>query len=89
MIRHSELNQETLHKLIRQTEITFAGNSLLKIYGTLSCVSGKRMKKENRIFFTNSNQAVNAGFRPCGHCMHNEFTNWKLSKKQVEQEDNK
>jgi methylphosphotriester-DNA--protein-cysteine methyltransferase len=68
MICHTELNQQ-LFKLIRNHEIQFAGNSKLKIYGRLNCHSGKRMKKENRVFFTSEAEAISLGFRPCKNCM--------------------
>ena len=68
MIRHSELNQSLL-KLVRKGEIKLAGNAKLKIYGSLHCRSGKRMKKENRVFFTSEAEAIQNGFRPCGNCM--------------------
>jgi len=68
MIRHKELNQ-SFFNLIRKGEIKFAGNVKLKIYGKLSCYSGKRMKKENRVFFESEAEAISFGFRPCGNCM--------------------
>lgn len=68
MIRHIELN-ESLVNLIRKEQIKFAGNMKLKIYGTLNCRSGKRMKKENRVFFESEAEAISFGFRPCGNCM--------------------
>ena len=55
-----------------------AGNLSLKIYGTLSCKSGKRMKKENRVFFKNEAEAIELGFRPCGHCLRAEYVRWKI-----------
>jgi len=68
MWEHIEINQ-TLFKLIRKGKIKFAGNAKLKIYGTLGCHSGKRMKKENRVFFEDEADAVTHGFRPCGNCL--------------------
>lgn len=55
----------------------FAGNRHLKIYGTLHCKSGKRMKKENRVFFQSEKEAMEAGYRPCGHCMNSAYKKWK------------
>jgi len=72
MILHKELNQ-SLKRLIHQGEIKFAGNAKLKIYGTLHCQSGKRMKKENRVFFKNEAEAISNGFRPCGNCMRRKL----------------
>jgi len=63
MIRHQDLNDETLHSMIRKREIVWGGNARLKIYGTLHCGSGKRMKRMNRIFFKNVEEARNAGYR--------------------------
>jgi methylphosphotriester-DNA--protein-cysteine methyltransferase len=68
MWKHAELNQ-SLSNLIRKKQIKFAGNAKLKIYGRLSCYSGKRMKKENRVFFENEMEAISFGFRPCKNCM--------------------
>jgi methylphosphotriester-DNA--protein-cysteine methyltransferase len=74
---HSELQNTQLISLIRKGEITLAGNNQLKIYGTLSCNSGKRMKKENRIFFDSELEAISHGFRPCGHCLKIEYQAWR------------
>ena len=68
MLKHSELDQ-SLRRLIRNHEIRFGGNSKLKTYGTLHCKSGKRMKKENRVFFKDEAEARQVGYKPCGHCM--------------------
>ena len=57
--------------------IRFAGNKVLKIYGRLNCRSGKRMKKKNRVFFQSEDEALALGFRPCGHCMKEEYKKWK------------
>ncbi len=51
MIRHRDLNHFYLRELIHDKKVTMAGNLSLKIYGTLSCLSGKTMKKANRVFF--------------------------------------
>lgn len=79
MLRHVDLSQKNIIKLIRAEEIVWAGNSNLKVYGKLDCVSGKRMKKENRVFFKSETEAVNSGFRPCGRCLHDRYLNWKKS----------
>lgn len=62
----------------------FGGNKKLKIYGNLSCASGKRMKKENRVFFKNETEAFQNGYRPCGLCMQKLYLQWKHGKNQVE-----
>jgi methylphosphotriester-DNA--protein-cysteine methyltransferase len=77
MLTHLNLAVFALRSLIRKKEIQLAGNAKLKIYGTLHCNSGKRMKKENRVFFTSEKEAIQNGFRPCGHCMREEYLNWK------------
>jgi Metal binding domain of Ada len=69
-----------LHKLIRQMKIVLGGNRKLKIYGTLQCSSGKRMLRENRVFFSSEAEAIAAGFRPCGHCMKDKYHQWKNEK---------
>jgi methylphosphotriester-DNA--protein-cysteine methyltransferase len=72
MLKHREISSETLRRKIKRSEIVLAGNAKLKIYGRLNCSSGKRMKKENRVFFSSVNEAMAAGFRPCGHCLRKE-----------------
>lgn len=46
----------------------YAGCGPGKIFGTLSCKSGMRMKKENRVFFHTLEDAVEEGYRPCKNC---------------------
>jgi methylphosphotriester-DNA--protein-cysteine methyltransferase len=77
MIKHSEISNIELHNKIRQKEILIGGNIKLKIYGTLYCLSGKRMKKETRVFFSLETEAIEKGYRPCGHCMKKEYKIWK------------
>ena len=55
----------------------FGGNKKLKIYGTLHCASGKRLKRENRVFFSSEKEALENSFRPCAHCMRKQYQNWK------------
>ncbi len=47
---------------------TYAGNSKAKIFGRLDCRDGMRMKKENRVFFANAEDAIAQGYRPCKNC---------------------
>lgn len=77
MIRHDEIEDRTLRKMIRQKIIVLGGNRQLKIYGTLECRQGKRMKKENRVFFSSKDEALKEGFRPCASCLHKAYKNWK------------
>lgn len=63
--------------LINKEEIQLGGNANLKIYGTLNCKSGKRLKVKNRVFFATEKEAIEAGYRPCGHCMRTKYQIWK------------
>lgn len=76
MVLHTEVGNK-LGELIRKGEITFGGYKKAKIYGLLTCSSGKRMKKENRIFFKDEKEAIAAGYRPCGHCLSEKYKQWK------------
>jgi len=81
VIYHSDFDNDAvrakLRRMIRQKKILFAGNESLKIFGLLSCKSGKRMKKVNRVFFKSKREALDLGYRPCGHCMRQEYIAWK------------
>jgi len=77
MIGHSELSDKDLRSKIKQQKIRFGGNRKLKIYGTLACKSGKKMKRENRVFFYAEDEALAKDFRPCGHCMKVNYKQWK------------
>ncbi|MGZ8558479.1 MAG: Ada metal-binding domain-containing protein [Chitinophagaceae bacterium] len=77
MIPHTAISNKELRKGIKQTEINFGGNLSLKIYGKLNCPSGKRMKKQHRVFFSSAKEAIEKGFRPCGNCMRNEYQKFK------------
>jgi len=46
----------------------YAGHKKYKIFGRLDCKSGMRMKKDNRIFFHELEDAVLHGYRPCRNC---------------------
>lgn len=77
VINHKDIDFSVLHTLILKGEISFAGNRKLKIYGLLTCASGKRMKKENRVFFKDAWEARGFGYRPCGRCMKEAFERWR------------
>lgn len=79
LLNHTEISAARLRMLVRKGEITLGGNKKLKIYGLLSCKSGKRMKAENRVFFTDEQQAIANGFRPCGNCKRNLYKKWIYS----------
>jgi len=77
LIHHTSITGKELWSQLHQQTISFAGNNKLKIYGKLHCSSGKRMKKENRVFFRSENEALQQGFRPCAHCMKDAYKKWK------------
>ena len=77
MIKQTSVTPTQLRSLIRSGTLTFAGNQRLRIYGKLNCSSGKRMKKENRVFFQNEGEAVRIGYRPCGYCLKMDYRMWK------------
>ena len=77
MIKHTDISNEELRKLIKRRSIAFAGNERMKIYGELDCKSGKRMKKQNRVFFKTEEEAIKEGFRPCGNCLKERYKNWR------------
>ena len=79
MIRHTDISKQILRDLITTHTIKFGGNVRLKIYGTLGCASGKRMKKINRVFFMDETEALTAGYRPCVHCMKNQWSGVKTN----------
>ncbi|HWE44079.1 MAG TPA: Ada metal-binding domain-containing protein [Gemmatimonadaceae bacterium] len=60
---------------------TLGGNATLRIYGRLDCESAisalKRGYAKHRVFFANEQAAIDAGFRPCGRCMHEQHAVWK------------
>lgn len=75
MINHIDLGRNptersrSLSSLIRSKQIVFGGYKKAKIYGLLNCSSGKRMKVENRVFFSDEAEALANGYRPCGNCL--------------------
>ena len=82
MIAHLKLGNSPeerarcLSQLIRSGAITMAGYKKAKIYGHLTCSSGKRMKIVNRVFFKDEAEAISGGYRPCGNCMRQVYDNW-------------
>lgn len=38
---------------------------------------GKRLKKENRVFFSFELEAQKEKYRPCGICMKNDYIKWE------------
>ena len=80
MWAHRALAPGELGPLIRAGEIAWGGNRPLKIYGTLTCPSGKRTKRENRVFFASEEEALAAGYRPCGTCQREKYRAWKAAR---------
>lgn len=76
MIKHSEISDCELRQKIQSQSIKYGGNHNLKIYGRLNCASGKRMHRKNRVFFATKYSAEENGYRPCGHCMRQEYEQW-------------
>ena len=54
--------------ILSETAGKYAGHRGYKIFGRLDCKSGMRMKKENRVFFHELEDAVMQGYRPCKNC---------------------
>lgn len=82
MFFHNEIDGKKLRQKIRDKSICLGGNKKLKIYGTLKCKSGKRMKRQNRVFFSSIKEVIDEGYRPCGHCMKSEYKKWICSENQ-------
>ncbi len=77
MIKHTDIEAAELRAMIKQNLVRFGGNRSLKIYGGLSCTSGKKIKRGNRVFFNSEQDALQNGYRPCGHCMKAAYKKWK------------
>ncbi|MEM9324609.1 MAG: Ada metal-binding domain-containing protein [Bacteroidota bacterium] len=84
MYLHSDLgssNFERLRSIVMLRNggrIVFAGNRRGKIYGSLHCKAGKRLKREHRVFFDSEAAAIEQGYRPCGHCLRSRYREWRL-----------
>ncbi len=79
MIFHRDLTDEAVRAALRRCLLLFAGHVRYKIFGRLDCRSGRRMKRNNRVFFANEADARAEGFRPCGHCMRKDYAVWKAA----------
>lgn len=77
MIRHTDIADADLHPLLKNATLTYAGHRSGRIFGRLDCASGKRMKREERVFFADAAEALGLGYRPCGHCMKDAYAQWK------------
>ena len=69
--------KQHIRSLIRRGQIALAGNRKANIYGNLDCTSGKRMNPGTRVFFKDRAEAIQLGYRPCGHCMQKQYQEWK------------
>jgi hypothetical protein len=60
---------------------TLGGNATLRIYGRLDCARAIAALPlgyaKHRVFFADETAAIQAGFRPCGRCMHEPYAAWK------------
>lgn len=79
------LTDENNRQYLSKKPGTFGGHSKLKIYGRLDCPSALRYIKNgqyvrHRVFFSNEEIAVAAGYRPCGKCMPEAYRRWKDEK---------
>lgn len=72
-----DIRKRQLASLIRAGKIKLGGYKKNKIYGLLNCASGKGMKVENRVFFKDENEALQAGYRPCARCLPEDYKTWK------------
>ncbi|RAW02642.1 Ada metal-binding domain-containing protein [Pseudochryseolinea flava] len=77
MFLNHTISKRDILRAIRRGDIVFAGHAKLKIFGRLNCRSGKRMNKVHRVFFRSEGEAIAADFRPCGHCMRQQYLHWK------------
>ena len=65
-----------------ETPGTLGGHRKLKIYGRLDCPSALRYIAKgqyvaHRVFFSDEETAIAAGYRPCGKCMPEAYRRWK------------
>jgi Metal binding domain of Ada len=83
MVNHIDLGKDqaerrkNLASLIHSGDASLGGYKKARIYGLLSCSSGKRMKTENRVFFKDEKEAIANGYRPCGNCLPEKYKKWK------------
>lgn len=63
-----------------ETPGTLGGNSNAGIYGRLDCSAVNRALSkgydQHRVFFASEQDAIQAGYRPCGRCMVAEYKEW-------------
>ncbi|MBO9592620.1 MAG: metal-binding protein [Niabella sp.] len=85
MLYHKDLGRNTAERgiqtrlLIRKGNIQLGGYKKARIYGLLSCASGKKMNVANRVFFADEAEALACGYRPCGRCLPEQYKAWKAT----------
>ena len=66
-----------------ETPGTLGGHSKAKIYGKLDCsAANSALSKgyaDHKVFFASKDTPVDAGYRPCGRCMRQEYIEWKAA----------
>ena len=77
MIRHDDIDDAALHRMIRDGRLAFAGNRRLRIFGRLDCRAGRRLARANRVFFASRSEAERRGYRPCARCLRAAYDVWK------------
>ena len=62
------------------------GNRRDGIYGRLDCGAALQALQKGqvyrtyRVFFADEATAIQAGYRPCGRCMREQYREWKIAK---------
>ena len=77
MIRHEDIDDAALHRMIRDGRLTFAGNRRRRIFGRLDCRAGRRLARTNRVFIASRGEAERCGYRPCARCLRAAYEVWK------------
>ena len=73
-------------QLLSSAPGALGGHKKLKIYGKLDCPSAARylakgQYAQHRVFFSDEDTAISAGYRPCGVCMPEAYKKWKAENK--------
>jgi methylphosphotriester-DNA--protein-cysteine methyltransferase len=60
---------------------SLGGHRGTKVYGRLDCPTALRWIAkghyvQHRVFFTDEQDAIAAGYRPCGHCLRPQYRQW-------------
>ena len=67
MYFHIDLSEERVSQGLISGEFRFTGHRQSRIYCRPDCHAGQRMLRRNRVFFSSESEALERGFRPCGH----------------------